>query len=237
MTISKNQFQSPSSAAKPSAKFTLNLLWGIITVPALVIVLFILTKGVMSDSFHKFDLAVTDTVRSVASPSFTEFVTIITHLASSHIIIPIALVLAAVLAFILKRRWDAMSLFIALIGSSLFNEVMKHLIQRARPADWEHWVQASGYSFPSGHSMVSMSFYGMLGYIIWLHLKEQGKPAAYVLVLTLLLIVCIGLSRIYLGVHFVTDVIAGYAAGAAWLLACIYAMQWLKGRGGNSITS
>lgn len=236
MTISKNQFQSSSSAAAPAAKFTLNLLWGAVTVPALAIILFILTRGVMSDSFHKFDLAVTDTVRSAASPSLTKLVTLITHLASSHIIIPIALLLAAVLAFVFKRRWDAISLAIALIGSSLFNEVMKHLIQRARPA-WEHWVHASGYSFPSGHSMVSMSFYGMLGYIIWLHLKEQGKPAAYVLVLTLLLIICIGLSRIYLGVHFVTDVLAGYAAGAVWLLACIYAMQWLKGRGGNPITS
>lgn len=115
----------------------------------------------------------------------------------------------------------------ALGGSYTLNLIIKNLIQRARPS-WEHWVVESGYSFPSGHSMASIAFYGMLGYLLWLHRKERGRPAAYILVLTGLLILAIGLSRIYLGVHYATDVIAGFCAGGVWLTTCIYALQWIR---------
>ncbi|UHA75901.1 phosphatase PAP2 family protein [Paenibacillus sp. 481] len=188
-----------------------------------------MTRGVLKNSFSEFDIAVTDTLRSFASPQLTEIVTFITHFASSHIIAPIAIIVAATLAFGFKKQWDALCVAVVIGGSALLNEGLKLIFQRARP-EWEHWVHATGYSYPSGHSMTGLAFYGMVGFLIWLHLKERGKVRFYVPILTLLLIGGIGVSRIYLGVHYVTDVIAGFAAGMVWLIACIYGMQWLKGR-------
>ena len=113
---------------------------------------------------------------------------------------------------------DALSLLLACLGGALINNILKIYFHRVRP-EWEHWVIAHGFSFPSGHSIISTAFYGMLGYLIWVHLKEQGKPANYVFIITSVIIVCIGLSRIYLGVHYATDVLGGFTVGGIWLLS------------------
>lgn len=131
--------------------------------------------GVLADNFQQFDAVVTDTVRLAASPGLTKAVSLLTDLASSHVIIPISLLCAGICAWGFKRRWDAFGLLVALGGSYTLNLLIKNLIQRTRPS-WEHWVVESGYSFPSGHSMASIAFYGMLGYLIWLHRKERGGP-------------------------------------------------------------
>jgi len=102
--------------------------------------------------------------------------------------------------------------------------VLKTAFQRARP-DIQHLIAVGGYSFPSGHAMVATVFYGMLGYLIWLNLRERSKTAWIVPVLTALLIFSIGVSRIYLGVHFPSDVLAGFAAGGLWLTGCIVGLH------------
>lgn len=122
-------------------------------------------------------------------------------------------------------------LAVSLAGGWLLNTVLKEVFHRTRP-DIEHLVAAGGYSFPSGHAMIATAFYGMLGYLIWLNLKRRDKPAWYVMVLTFILVVAIGTSRIYLGVHFPSDVIAGFAAGGVWLVACVLAFG-AAGRPGN----
>ncbi|NKI23475.1 phosphatase PAP2 family protein [Paenibacillus dendritiformis] len=225
-----NQHSSNKSAApspQETAMFTLSLLWGGLAVLILIVLLFVLVRGVLADSFQQFDAAVTETVRLGASPGLTKAVALFTDLASSHGIIPISLLCAGICAWGFKRRWDALGLLAALGGSYTLNLIIKNLIQRTRPS-WEHWVVESGYSFPSGHSMAAIAFYGMIGYLLWLHRKERGRPAAYILVLTGLLVLAIGLSRIYLGVHYATDVIAGFCAGGVWLIACICALQWIR---------
>ncbi|WP_052947880.1 phosphatase PAP2 family protein [Aneurinibacillus tyrosinisolvens] len=85
--------------------------------------------------------------------------------------------------------------------------------------------------------MISASFYGMLGYLLWLNLRERSKPSWYIIVVTLLLILAIGMSRIYLGVHFPSDVVAGFAAGGAWVAACIIALHAIRYYKGNKNTS
>lgn len=229
MTAINQQSSNKPAAPSPqeAAMFTLSLLWGGLAVLILIVLLFVLIRGVLADNFQQFDAAVTDTMRLTASPGLTKVVSLLTELASSHGIIPISLLCAGICAWGFKRRWDALGLLVALGGSYTLNLIIKNLIQRARPS-WEHWVVESGYSFPSGHSMASIAFYGMLGYLLWLRSKERGRPAAYILVLTGLLVLAIGLSRIYLGVHYATDVIAGYCAGGVWLIACIYALQWIR---------
>lgn len=106
------------------------------------------------------------------------------------------------------------SLAASLVGSTLLNEGLKLLFRRLRP-DILILHEAGGYSFPSGHSMAAMTFYGLLAYLAY-----RYGPQGYQRVLCLLpclLIVAVGLSRIYLGVHFASDVLAGYLAGICWL--------------------
>ncbi|MGE5631538.1 MAG: bifunctional DedA family/phosphatase PAP2 family protein [Caulobacteraceae bacterium] len=104
---------------------------------------------------------------------------------------------------------------INLAASSLINEIFKFAFHRSRP-DIFRLVKASGYSFPSGHSMIGFSFYGLLLYLLYNstpdRYKKLGIAAAFGL-----LIFGIGISRIYLGVHYASDVVAGFSAGMAWL--------------------
>jgi undecaprenyl-diphosphatase len=110
-------------------------------------------------------------------------------------------------------------------GSALLNYVMKIAFARARPDGADPTVYASGWSFPSGHALGSLIGYGMLAYVLivlWIH-----RPRAQLAVAlgAALLIVAIGLSRLYLGVHYFSDVVGGYAAGVLWLSACISGVE------------
>lgn len=97
----------------------------------------------------------------------------------------------------------------------LLNQVMKFIIQRPRPEGFR-LVDVSGYSFPSGHSMVSMAFFGLLAWFVWKY--EKDKRMRNLLCLAFAGVICmVGLSRVYLGVHYATDVLAGFAVSLIWL--------------------
>jgi undecaprenyl-diphosphatase len=117
----------------------------------------------------------------------------------------------------------------AFLGGGLLDGVLKQIFRRPRPA-WDAPIAVSGgFSFPSGHAMVSLVAYGMLAYLVWLQLEHQRARVALV-GCTLVLVLLIGLSRMYLGVHYFSDVIAGYAAGAVWLAACITGLEVVRRR-------
>lgn len=98
------------------------------------------------------------------------------------------------------------------IADTLLNKGLKQLFERARPEDIVPLVEQGGYAFPSGHSVTSMAFYGMLLFLVQTRMEDRKKAKALSVVL-ILLIALIGPSRIYLGVHFPTDVLAGWAEG------------------------
>ena len=127
-----------------------------------------------------------------------------------------------------KRRASAATLALGAFGAIGLNVLLKHLFGRARPALWNRIVDVGQYSFPSGHAMVSLVIYGLIGYILTTRFPQQQK---LIITLTVILIVAIGFSRLYLGVHWPTDVLAGYAAGVVWLIACILSLKvWRKYR-------
>jgi len=117
-----------------------------------------------------------------------------------------------------NRHREATGLGIATVGAIGLNFLLKELFGRARPALWDYLVNAVHYSFPSGHAMVSTAVYGYIGYVLAKEFPQWRRP---ILAATMALILSIGFSRLYLGVHWPTDVLAGYAAGLLWLIACI----------------
>ncbi|WP_207857978.1 phosphatase PAP2 family protein [Lucifera butyrica] len=135
------------------------------------------------------------------------------------------IVTTSFVALAVYRRWlELGGLALSFAGGAVLNFVLKNLFERTRP-DAFHLVTAAGYSFPSGHAMVSLCFYGMLAFL--LARNAQTWPWRYFVgVITMLLVVAIGISRIYLGVHYPSDVVAGYSAGTMWLLFVISLLMW-----------
>ena len=128
----------------------------------------------------------------------------------------------------LGERSQATILVIAGTGAVVLNNLLKILFGRARPLLWERVVDVGRYSFPSGHAMISFVVLGMIGYLLTAKFPQWRRRISS---LTLILVLGIGLSRLYLGVHWPTDILAGYAAGLVWLFACIFSLQvWQERR-------
>ena len=130
----------------------------------------------------------------------------------------IGVVLLVVLG--VKRRWGAaVALFVTTLGAQFLNDVLKDVFQRTRPAPVVGIIPSQSFSFPSGHAMVAAAFYGYLAYLSWNLLRGWQRWLAVSGLL--ILVFLIGLSRLYLGVHYLTDVVAGYIAGFLWVDAVI----------------
>ena len=138
----------------------------------------------------------------------------------------IIIVTSTLLLLIYKERWqEIVALAICLAGGAALNLLLKYLFKRARPELFAV-VQETGFSFPSGHAMASMCFYGMTAFLL---MRSLSSWRGRLLVMTgaAIVVVAIGISRIYLGVHYPSDVVAGYAAGSMWLFFCIsFLMLW-----------
>jgi len=133
-------------------------------------------------------------------------------LASPAVILVMTVVVAAFAPGVRPGRCVALNLACAVV----LNQVLKFIVQRPRP-DGFRLVSEAGYSFPSGHSMVSMAFYGLLIWFIWRY--ERDHVLRWVWCSTfVLIIVMVGISRIYLGVHYASDVVAGFCVSLAWLM-------------------
>lgn len=167
------------------------------------------------------DQGVTDGLRDIASPALDTVMRAITSLGST---LPLALIAGMAVVALASRGRPAEAAFMlaAFLGSVTLNEALKRLFERPRPAlDWAE--PASGYGFPSGHAMNATVIYGALALIAWQLWGPRAGVAA--LVLGLSLAALIGSSRVYLGVHWTTDVIGGLLAGFVVLLALAAALE------------
>ncbi len=127
------------------------------------------------------------------------------------------IVIIALIFFILvKKKIFGFLVFLNLAISGGLNQLLKRIIQRPRPTEYR-LINESGYSFPSGHSMVSAAFYGLFIYLIYKYVKNKYIKYGLITILTLL-IISIGISRIYLGVHYTSDVLAGFLISISYLI-------------------
>jgi undecaprenyl-diphosphatase len=172
---------------------------------------------------HKYNLdtSILLAIQKLHTPLLDRIMLGITSLGDPAVLVLVSLGLGFGLRYH-NRRFQATTLGIAAGGAIALNCLLKLLFGRARPALWDRLIHVGLHSFPSGHAMVSIVIYGFIGYIL---AKQFPQWRGRIFALTFVLILAIGFSRLYLGVHWPTDVVAGYAAGLVWLMACIERLE------------
>jgi membrane-associated phospholipid phosphatase len=158
-------------------------------------------------------------IQDLRSDRLTESFIFITYLGSYYVSYPLVLI-CSIYCLVNKKILTGLFIFCNFTGVRYLNEFLKEYFSRERPGA-EHLVNVSGLSFPSGHSMNSTAFLGFLAYLLWHYAKKSGRDVQLYLYGIILLILLIGMSRIYLGVHYPSDVIGGFAAGGVWLVISI----------------
>lgn len=211
-----------TSGKKLGSYLSLGMIMGL----ACFILFYNLAEDLLEQVLGQFDQNITAFITIYSGPRATELMKLLTEMGSATVMIGLALLIVAGLVYYKNLYWDAGMLTIALGGAFFMNYLLKLAFHRPRP-DIISLVQASGYSFPSGHAMASLAFYGMLAFLLWSYFKTS-KMVYMGIVVIVLLVLGIGISRIYLGVHYPSDVLAGYAAAGVWLTGCIMALNTLK---------
>jgi undecaprenyl-diphosphatase len=189
-----------------------------IIVAAIAIVIFILVaRRVLTEEITFYDKVAHDLViNNLRCEPLTIIMKFFTFLCSVECLLTIC-----VLTFLFgKDKKESSLISINLIINFLLNTGVKYIFQRPRPSITEFLINEHGYSFPSGHSMVAMAFYGYIVYMIYKHEKPSTKK--YLKIVGLLFVIfMIGLSRIYLGVHYASDVLAGFMLSISYLMLFI----------------
>ena len=170
-----------------------------------------LLEDVLNNEIMNFDSAVYNFIISFKSNFLTKIFKFITFFGSS-----IPLISICIISFLfIKNKKIPMYISINLIVTAIFNLLLKNIIRRNRPVGYR-LVEETGFSFPSGHSMASMAFYGLIIYLVFKYVKNKYAKIALCTFLSIL-IVAIGISRIYLGVHYASDVLAGFMISLSYL--------------------
>lgn len=178
-----------------------------------------LTEEVQGETIEAFDDTVTEFVTSFRTPGLNQFFQFVTDLGDVYAYIIATTVAALFFLFKLRNKKFILQLLGVLILSALANMALKEAFNRARPTI-EHMVVVETLSYPSGHAMSAMAFYGFLVYLVF-RIKMNKGLRFFLALLFSVLILLIGLSRIYLGVHFPSDVVGGFAAGLIWVAFCV----------------
>jgi undecaprenyl-diphosphatase len=175
----------------------------------------------------QFDHALSAALGRHLSDAVLQALAIVTHLGDSWLLSTISGAIVLTLWF-KRERLLALACLVAAAGGGTLTTVLKHYFARARPVREHLFTTVGGYSFPSGHASGSMLVYGLLGYLIVRHTPSQWHIPT--VIVTMAVIVFVGGSRILLQVHFLSDVLAGWASATAWLALWIAGMEVVRRR-------
>lgn len=208
------------------ALFTVELLFiWVVFISCLLLFLF-LGHEILKNQELNFDMRAFAFADSLGTPIFDSFMKSITFFASRDFIAGASLMLIFYFLIIRRHRWYSIKVPVIALGSISLNLILKFLFDRDRPII-PHLVKSYGLSFPSGHAMISASFYGLLIYLVWVNVKNPVGRWALVIAL-ILFIVLIGFSRVYLHVHYASDVVAGFAAGLLWVIIALFVLKRIE---------
>ncbi|TMV43406.1 phosphatase PAP2 family protein [Paenibacillus mesophilus] len=167
-----------------------------------------------------FDETVGSWIRGMRTDSLTLFFKALSPLVSTTVFAVLLVAFVALFAFVFKKRLEPLLLVINLAVAFGLYRGLKSLFERPRPSV-DALFHASGFSFPSGNALMSASFYGLIALLLFRHWRKRAPGLAWtVAIAAIVLIILIGVSRVYLGVHYPSDILAGFAIGGAWLLIC-----------------
>ncbi len=181
-----------------------------------------LADEVLEQEAFFFDETILLWINQFSSPTLDRMMLTVTHLGDSGIIVPLACMGFSWLAW--RRHWSiAMVFTINCMGGAVLSTGLKLLFGKPRPTLWPQIINETTYSFPSGHALGSMVLYGFSAYLLAQRFSAQSR---LIYGLAVILIGVIGLSRLYLGVHWPTDVLAGYGIGFLWISGCIALLRF-----------
>lgn len=194
---------------------------------------FILFFGLIEDFLTADPIVAIDTrlanlLYVFRSPELVSIFLWVTLLGKSLIVIVLAL-MATIVLWLWRKREYVLPLWLAIIGSQIVTFIGKLSLHRTRPEGLVPVYIENSYSFPSGHATIAVAFYGFLIYILWRNTKSWAYKIN-ILFAGLVLIAAIGFSRLYLGVHFLSDVLSGYLLGLLWLIISVSIVEWQKSR-------
>jgi len=173
----------------------------------------------------RFDTRLSDSLRAHLSLPVLRIIAAVTHLGDPLPVASMAGLVALLLTW--RRQWRLLGIWaMTVVGIMPINGSIKALVQRIRPLHEHGFIIESGWSFPSGHAFGAIVFHGMLAYLLLQLLPPRWHRA--VIAAAVLLAGVVGISRILLQVHYFSDVMAGYAVGAVWLVLCIGLAEYLR---------
>ena len=181
-----------------------------------LILLIFITIAIYNDNIKYLDTLTHTYLINIRNNSLTNILLIITNIANAYTLIA----LSFLLIIILKNKKTSLYISMNLVCAFITSQIAKLIFTRERPLGI-NLIEESGFSYPSGHAMVSMSYFGFIAYL--LYKNQKNKFTKTILIITIFLtILTIGFSRIYLGVHYLSDVIGGF------LLSIIYLIVYIK---------
>lgn len=206
--------------------FSLELLFVFLLLFAMIIFIYAV-RMVFINQDSGFDQRVFNAVKPYINSGTTRFMEFITFLGKHTLLIPLNFVLIAFFIY-KKQKWFAIRIASLSLSSLLLMLVLKLYFQRDRPL-FPVLGEAKGFSFPSGHALISVVFYGLLIHAIWHEVKTRWLRNLLAIFFGILILL-IAFSRIYLRVHYASDVIAGLAAGFIWLVLSLSMIQRIEKR-------
>lgn len=181
------------------------------------------------EALTRFDDRVLEALHRRATPTGVAIFTIISGLGSPLVMTMIAL--AGLIALAWRREWIVLGGWVAAFsGAALIDHWLKLAIHRPRPSYATALIHDATWSFPSGHAMGSLVGYGILAYVLCSFATHNQRTRFWIVAGAAVLILAIGVSRLYLGVHYFSDVVGGYAAGVIWLFMCVAAVEFARRR-------
>jgi undecaprenyl-diphosphatase len=184
-----------------------------------------IAEDVREGTLRTLDLLAFSLIAAWRSPALTWLAWVFSHL----LVLPYALIFVLPVTLLLlaaRRCWEALGLLVIPLFALLVVNGLKQLIERPRPAPT--LALETGLSFPSGHATLAVVIYGYLGYLAWRFLVRHPALRALVILLVILLILATGLARVYLGVHYFSDVVAGWAAGSGILASSLLILETMR---------
>ena len=199
---------------------------GLIICLAIIYILAELSEEVLEREAFAFDKAILLWIHQFANPILDKIMLNVTRLGNPSTVVAITLVTLAILWW--RRYYQEAKIFLLnCLGGAVLSYGLKLAFSKPRPQLWQLLISETSYSYPSGHALGSMVLYGFLAYLLGDRFPQYAKVFYLI---AAILIAAIGLSRLYLGVHWPTDIIAGYGVGFLWVTFCITMLKLQKAK-------